>query len=65
MQDWEQGEWKDLDPVADQYVKEEGHSQRDDEQRVVRDVGLDQAAQLVVAPFEYRLDLAGSSLLEL
>jgi len=40
-------------------VEEEGQRQRDDEERVVRNVGLDQVAQRLVTKLEDGLDPAG------
>src|SRR5712691_791961 len=44
VQEWEERQGKDLYPVGDQDVEEERHCQRDDEESVVRDVGLDERA---------------------
>src|SRR2546425_6136598 len=64
VQDREQTQREELDPVGDEDVQEERHSQRDDEQRIVGDVLSDQPAELVVAPFEDRLHPAGRAFLE-
>jgi len=65
MKDRKYREWKDLEPVRDEDVQEERHRERDDEQRIIADVGADQRAQLVIAEFKYRLDLAGLAFLQL
>src|SRR4029077_4085075 len=65
VQEREERQRKDLDPVGDQDVEEQRHCQRDDEKSVVRDVGLDQRAQLVVAQFEDGLSLGRFALSKL
>src|SRR5438067_2490155 len=57
VQDRKEAERKNLDPVRDQDVEKEREGQRDDEERVLRDVLLDQPPELVIAPFEYGLHL--------
>src|SRR5216683_7073105 len=65
MQDWEESKRQDLEPVGDEDVHEQRHRQRDDEERVIGDIGLDQGAQLVVAQFEDGLDFRRLALSEL
>src|SRR2546425_434982 len=50
---------KDLQPVTNEDVQEQRHRDRDDEDRVLGNVVLDQASEKVVAPFVNGLHLAG------
>jgi len=59
MDDRHQAKRQEFDPVGDEDVEEEGQRQRDDEERVVRNVGLDQVAQRLVTKLEDGLDPAG------
>ena len=65
MQDGEEPEGKDLQPVRHQDVEEQGEAERDDEECIVRHVLLDQAAQEVVTPLKDRLHLGRGPGLEL